>query len=106
MLKNGLVPAYIDKDYYIIKTEPKQIFHATYVTSYTIYLEGGRVCVRASSTGYGSISVGSGLIRSTTNMVVPVEYGGVEGSLCYEAWKEMEFYLLNIPNVIESIYVK
>ena len=106
MLKDGLVPASIDKDYFIIKTEPKQVFNATYVTNYTIYLNDGNVCIRAASTAYGSFSVGSGLFRSNTNMVVPVEYGGVKGSLVYEAWKEMEDYLLSIPNILEIIYEK
>jgi hypothetical protein len=106
MLKNGLVPALIDKDYFIIKTEPKQVYSATYVTNYTIYLEHGKVCIRAASTAHGSFSVGSGMFRSNTNMVVPVEYGGVKGSLSYEAWKEMEYYLLSIPNIEETIYEK
>lgn len=96
MIKDGNTPAYIDKEYYIIRTESKQVFNATYETTYTIYLDKGKVCVRAASVARGSISVGSGLFRSNTEMVVPVEYGGVKDSLCDVAWREMESYLLNM----------
>lgn len=106
MIKKGDIPSFIDKDYYIIKTEPKMVGSATYTASFTIYLEKGFVCVRAASVAYKSFSVGSGLFRSETDMVVPVEYGGVTGSLCDIAWKDIEDYLLQIPNITETIYVK
>lgn len=96
MIKNGDIPAYIDKEYFIIKTAPKQVFNATYETTYTLYLDKGKVCVRAASVARGNISVGVGLFRSNTDMVVPVEYGGVKDSLCDVAWREMESYLLNM----------
>lgn len=96
MIKDGNTPAYIDKEYCIIKSSPKQVFNATYETTYTIYLDKGKVCVRAASVAHGSISVGVGMFRSNTEMVVPVEYGRIKGSLCDVAWREMESYLLNM----------
>ena len=96
MIKDGNTPAYIDKEYCIIKSSPKQVFNATYETTYTIYLDKGKVCVRAASVARGSISVGVGMFRSHTDMVVPVEYGVINGSLSDVAWREMESYLLNM----------
>ena len=96
MIKDGNTPAYIDKEYYIIRSAPKQVFNATYETTYTIYLDKGKVCVRAGSVARGSFSVGVGMFRSNTDMVVPVEYGGVKDSLCDVAWREMESYLLEM----------
>lgn len=96
MIKNGNIPAHIDKEYYIIRTAPKQVFGATYETTYTIYLDKGKVCVRAASIARGSFSVGAGIFRSNTEMVVPVEYGGIKDSLSDVAWREMESYLLNM----------
>lgn len=96
MIINGNTPAYIDKEYFIIKSAPKQVFNATYETTYTLYLDKGKVCVRAASVARGSFSVGAGIFRSNTEMVVPVEYGGVKDSLCDVAWREMESYLLNM----------
>lgn len=99
LLTNGFTPASIDKEYNIIKTEPKQIGSATYTTTYTIYQHHERkVCVRATSTARGSFSISSGMFRSNTEMIVPVEYGGVKGSLTHTAWIEMEAFLLSLPH--------
>lgn len=105
MIERGDVPASIDKDYYIIKSSPKMAGSATYETTYTIYLMQGKVCIRAASVGYKSFSVGAGMLRSNTDMVVPLEYGGADGSACDVAWKEMEYYLLSIPHT-EIQYIK
>ena len=99
LLANGFTPASIDKEYNIIKTEPKQVGSATYTTTYTIYQHHeGKVCVRATSIARGNIIVGSGLFHSNTEMIVPVEYGGVKGSLTHTAWIEMEAFLLSLPH--------
>ena len=99
LISNGYTPASIDKDYYIVKTAPKMIGSATYETTYTLFLNSGKVCVRAASVAHGSISVGYGLIRSNTEIVTPVEYkaNAAKGSLVETAWREMEAFLLALP---------
>ena len=106
LMLNGFIPASIDKEYNIIKTEPKQVGGATYTTTYNIYMDSDKkVCVRAASVARGSFSVGYGIFRSNTEMVVPVEYGGVKGSLSHTAWIEMEAFLLSLPHT-KAEYIK
>lgn len=105
MKRYGAIPASIDKDFFIIKTEPNMVGSATYSLTYSIYKDKGKVCLRASGNAYKDFSVGSGLIRSSTSMVVPVEYGGSAESLFDVAWSEMELYLNGIPHT-DILYIK
>lgn len=99
MMRFGLIPADINEKYYIVKTQPKMVGSATYDLTFVAYSDKGKVMLRASGNAYKGFSVGSGMFRSDTNMVVPIEYGGVEGSLFHEAWNEMEKYIKGVPNV-------
>ena len=102
MIQNGDIPKETDKEYFLIKTEQKQVGNARYDIRYAVYEKGGKVNVRANATAYGSFSVGMGVFRSNTNMVIPVKNEGVEGSLTYTAWKEIEHYILALP-LLESL---
>ena len=101
LLRYGITPAEISERYFIFKTPQKMVGSATYDITFNAYLSQGKAYIRASGTAYKSFSVGGPLlgtvIRSDTNMVVPVEYGGVKGSLFYEAWNEMETFIKSIP---------
>jgi hypothetical protein len=101
MVQHGDIPKEIDKEYYLIKTEQRQIGSALYDIRYAIYQYGNKVKVRANATAYGSFSVGMsvGMYRRTTEMVVPVEYGD------NPAWKEMEKYLLSLPLIESTEYI-
>lgn len=99
MITNGITPASIDKDYYIIRTGKRSAGSATYETTYTIFLDGGKVCVRAASIAEGSIGVSFGLTNNVRTIVMPIEYNSnaVRGSAVEKAWREMEAFLLAIP---------
>lgn len=99
MIQEGNIPKDIDKDYFLIKTEQKQVGSAIYDIRYAVYQQGGKVKVRANGTAYGSFSVGSGMFRNNTDMVVPIEYKGMEGSLNMTAWKEIDHYMLSLPMI-------
>jgi hypothetical protein len=103
MMQDGTVPALIDKEYFIIRTPRKQVSIGTYDITFSVIKKGGKVCVRGSGMGYGSVGVASGMFRSDTEMIVPLEYGGVEGSTSKTAWNEIEKYLLQIKHN-EAIY--
>jgi len=103
MMQDGTIPAYLDKEYYIIRTARKQISVGTYDITYSVFKKDGKVCVRASGMGYGSFSVSSGMFRSDNDMIVPLEYGSAKGSTAKTAWDEIERYLLDIEH-IEAIY--
>ena len=98
MMRNGLVPADINEKYYIVKTQPKMVGSATYDLTFVVYQEHGKILLRASGNAYKDFSVGSGMIRSSTSMVVPIEYGGTKDSLFGIAWQEMEKYIQSIPH--------
>ena len=99
MITNGITPASIDKDYYIIRTGKRSAGSATYETTYTIFLDGGKVCVRAASIAEGSIGVSFGFANNVRTIVMPIEYNSnaVRGSAVEKAWREMEAFLLAIP---------
>lgn len=99
MITNGITPASIDKDYYIIRTGKRSAGSATYETTYTIFLDGGKVCVRAASIAEGSIGVSFGFANNARTIVMPIEYNSnaVRGSAVEKAWREMEAFLLAIP---------
>jgi hypothetical protein len=99
MITNGITPASIDKDYYIIRTGKRSAGSATYETTYTIFLDGGKVCVRAASIAEGSIGVSFGFANNARTIVMPIEYNSnaVRGSAVDKAWREMEAFLLAIP---------
>ena len=99
MMRFGLVPTDINEKYFVVKTPPKMVGSATYDLTFVAYSDKGKVFLRASGNAYKDFSVGSGMFISSTNMVVPIEYGGVEGSLFYVAWQEMEKYIKGVPNV-------
>lgn len=103
MMQEGITPALIDKDYYIIRTPRRQVSVGTYDITFSVMKIDGKVCVRGSGMGYGSFSVGSGMFRSDTDMIVPLEYGSEEGSTAKTAWNDIEHYLLGITH-IEAIY--
>lgn len=103
LLSHGIVPSDINDKYFIIKTARKQVGNATYEIVYTVYIKNGKAVVRASATAYGQFSVGVGMFRSSTDMVVPVEYGGKKDSLFGIAWSEMERQVKEIPHT-ECIY--
>lgn len=109
LLRYGVTPAEISERYFIFKTPQKMVGSATYDITFTAYLSQGKAYIRASGTAYKSFSVGGPLLgtmmRSDTNMIVPVEYGGAKGSLFYEAWNEMETFIKHIPHE-ELIYTK
>lgn len=105
MIQRGRVPKETDKEYFLIKTEQVQVGNARYDIRYAVYEQGRKVKVRANATAYGSFSVGVGMIRSNTDMVVPVEYGGIDGSLTRTAWKEIEDYMLSLPLLEKSEYI-
>ena len=109
LLRYGVTPAEISERYFVFKTPQKMVGSATYDITFTAYLNQGKAYIRASGTAYKSFSVGGPLlgtvVRSDTNMVVPVEYGGAKGSLFYEAWNEMETFIKGIPHE-ELIYTK
>lgn len=104
LIQNGDIPKETDKEYFLIKTEQKQVGTACYDIKYAVYEKNGKVNVRANATAYKSFSVGMsfGGFRSNTNMVIPVKNEGVEGSLTYTAWKEIEHYILALP-LLESL---
>ena len=99
MITNGITPASIDKDYYIIRTGKRSAGSATYETTYTIFLDGGKVCVRAASIAEGSIGVSFGFANNVRTIVMPIEYNSnaVRGSAVEKAWREMEAFLLALP---------
>lgn len=107
MMQDGLVPAQIDKDYYIIRTARKKVSTGTYDITFSVIQKNGKVCVRAAGVGYGEFGVGfgvgRGLIGRNTEMIVPLEYGGVKGSTAFAAWDTIHHYLLNITHE-EAIY--
>ena len=103
MLQEGITPALIDKDFYIIKTPRKQVSFGTYDITYSVVKIDGKVCVRGAGMGYGSFSVGSGMIRSNTEMIIPLEYDSSEGSTAKTAWNEIEHFLLSITHT-KAIY--
>ena len=103
MMQDGIVPALIEKEYFIIRTSRKQVGVGTYDITYSVIKKGGKVCVRGAGMGYGSVGVASGMFRNDIDMVVPLEYGAVEGSTAKTAWNEIEKYLLQIKH-IEAIY--
>lgn len=103
MMQDGIVPALIDKEYFIIRTPRKQVSIGTYDITYSVIKKNGKVCVRAAGVGYGSVGVASGLFRSDTDMIVPLEYGSADGSTAKSAWNEIEKYLLQITH-LETIY--
>ena len=103
MMQDGIVPALIEKEYFIIRTPRKQVSVGTYDITYSVIKKGGKVCVRGAGMGYGSVGVASGMFRSDTEMIVPLEYGSVEGSTAKTAWNEIESYLLQIKHT-EAIY--
>lgn len=99
MITNGITPASIDKDYYIIRTGKRSAGSATYETTYTIFLEGGKVCVRAASIAEGSIGLSFGFANNERTIVMPIEYNSsaARGSAVEKAWREMEAFLLALP---------
>lgn len=103
LMQDGIVPSLIDKEYYIIKTPRKQVSVGTYDITFTVFKVKGLVCVRGAGMGYGSFGISSGMFRSEQEMIVPLEYGSVEGSTAKTAWNEIEKYLLNITH-LETIY--
>ena len=103
MMQDGVVPALIEKEYFIIRTPRKQVSIGTYDITFSVIKKDGKVCVRGAGMGYGSVGVSSGLFRSDTEMIVPLEYGSVEGSTAKSAWNEIEKYLLQITHT-EAIY--
>ena len=103
ILQEDTVPALIDKDFFIIRTQRKQVAVGTYDITYSVFKKDGKVCVRGTGTGYGSFSVENGMFRGNTEMIVPLEYGSVEGSTAKTAWNEIEHYLLQLKS-IEVIY--
>ena len=105
MTRTGLIPADINDKYFIVRTQPKMVGSATYDLTFSVYQEHGKTYLRASGNAYKDFSVGSGLIRSSTSMVVPIEYGGTKDSLFGIAWQEMEKYLQSIPHT-NIVYVK
>ena len=103
MMQDGVVPALIEKEYFIIRTPRKQVSIGTYDITFSVIKKDGKVCVRGAGMGYGSVGVSSGLFRSDTEMIVPLEYGSVEGSTAKSAWNEIEKYLLQFTHT-EAIY--
>ena len=103
MMQDGIVPAVIDKEYFIIRTPRRQISFGTYDITFSVIKKNGKVCVRGSGMGYGSFGVSSGMFRSDQDMIVPLEYGSTEGSTAKTAWNEIEKYLLNMTH-LEAIY--
>lgn len=106
MIQEGNIPKETDKEYFIIRSEKKQVYNALYDIRYVVYQQNGKVKVRANGTAYGSFSVGAGLFRSNTDMVVPVEYKGIDDSLFMTAWKEIDHYVLNLPLIELVEYIK
>lgn len=106
MIQEGNIPKETDKEYFIIRSEKKQVYNALYDIRYVVYQQNGKVKVRANGTAYGSFSVGSGIFRSNTDMVVPVEYKGIDESLFMTAWKEIDHYVLNLPLIELVEYIK
>lgn len=98
MLRSGIIPSDINEKYFIVKTPPKQVGHGTYELSFSVYLHEGKATLRASGTAYGQFSIGAGIFRSETNMVLPVECGGHEDSLFGIAWAEMEAFVKVLPH--------
>lgn len=103
LMKDGIVPALIDKEYFIIKTPRKQVSVGTYDITYTVFKVNGLVCVRGAGMGYGSFGISSGMFRSEQEMIVPLEYKSAEGSTAKTAWNEIEKYLLDIKH-LELVY--
>ena len=103
MMQDGIVPVLIDKEYYIIRTQKKQVAVGTYDITYSVIKKQGRVCVRGAGMGYGSFGVRGNIAGFSTDMIVPLEYGSSEGSTAKTAWNEIEKYLLNIKH-LEAIY--
>lgn len=99
MITNGITPASIDKDYYIIRTGKRSAGSATYETTYTIFLDGGKVCVRAASIAEGRLGMSFGFANNERTIVMPIEYNSnaVRGSAVEKAWREMEAFLLALP---------
>ena len=107
MITNGITPASIDREYYIIRTGKRSAGSATYETTYTIFLEGGKVCVRAASIAEGSIGLSFGFANNERTIVMPIEYNSsaARGSAVEKAWREMEAFLLSIPHS-DAQYIK
>lgn len=103
MMQDGIVPETIDKEYYIIKTPRRQASVGTYDITFSVIKREGKVCVRGAGVGYGSFGLSSGMLRTNTDMIVPLEYGGAEGSAAKMVWDEIEHYLLNLKH-IDVIY--
>lgn len=100
MMQDGQVPAHIDENYYIIRTARKKVSTGTYDVTFSVIKKEGKVCVRAAGVGYGEITLSFGF---GTEMIVPLEYGGVKGSTAKAAWDTIHHYLLNITHE-EVIY--
>lgn len=103
MMQDGIVPALIDKDYYIIRTARQQVSVGTYDITFSVIKKAGKVCVRGAGMGYGSFGLASGMLRTNNEIIVPLEYGGTEGSTAKAAWDTILHYLLNITHE-EVIY--
>ena len=107
MITNGITPASIDREYYIIRTGKRSAGSATYETTYTIFLDNGKVSVRAASVSEGSVGSYFGYASNTRTIVVPLKYTGSadKGSAVEKAWREMEAFLLSIPHS-DAQYIK
>jgi hypothetical protein len=107
MRKTGVTIASIDKDYYIIKTTIKSIGGSPYQSTYEVFLDCGKVCARATSIAYDSLTIGTDFVRSNLAMYQPIRYKGdsAKSSLVSVVWNEMESLLLSIPH-IEAKYIK
>lgn len=98
LLCHNITPAYIDKDYFILKTERKMVGGSTYEMAFTIHNIYGKVQICAKSTAYGNIGVAAGYVFTNTEMVVPVKYGGMKNSISDIAWRNMLAIISELPH--------
>ena len=86
LISRGNPPAYIDKDYYIVKTGQKVVRSLSYSSTYTIIKQGDKIVIQAQSIGKQELVIGAA-IKSVPDF--PVRYG-YRGDVFVVAWEEMQ----------------